>query len=153
MSAMPQYWTRAVAPASVPVARAARRWQATALQSAFVALVAVLPYLNALPADFTFDDVGVIRDNSAVQALPAADLLHYVYEPGALYRPLTMLTYAANTRVSGAPFGFHLVNVVLHALVTVAVFLLALELLASRVAATAAALLFAVHPIHTEAVT
>jgi tetratricopeptide (TPR) repeat protein len=118
-----------------------------------VAVLAVLPYLNALRADFTFDDVGVIRDNAAVRALPAVNLLGYVYQPGALYRPLTMLTYSANASVSAEPFGFHLVNVALHVLVSIAVLLLARQFLASPIAALAAAALFAVHPIHTEAVT
>lgn len=118
-----------------------------------VVLAAVLPYLNALSADFTFDDVGLIRDNAAVQVLPAAHLLTYVYYPGGLYRPLTMLTYAANVSVSPEPLGFHLVNVLVHVLVSLAVLFLARALLGSLVGAVAAALLFAVHPIHTEAVT
>ena len=75
-----------------------------------------------------------------------------VYYPGALYRPVTMLTYMANHQVSTDPFGFHLVNVLLHALVTLAVLALARELLGSLLAATVAAALFAVHPVHTEAV-
>ena len=83
---------------------------------------------------------------------PPAALLHTVYYPGALYRPLTMLTYMANHQVSTDPFGFHLVNVLLHALVTLAVFALARELLGSLLAAAVAAALFAVHPVHTEAV-
>lgn len=128
-----------------------------------VLIAAVLPYLNALSADFTFDDVGMIRDNPAVQVLPTTALLTFVYQPGGLYRPLTMLTYAANAGLSADPFGFHLVNCSLHALMSLAVFFLALRVFASiRVggvgqtgagAATIAAVLFAVHPIHTEAVT
>lgn len=134
---MPQRWTNA----------------RSAGACALVAIVATLPYLNSLRADFTFDDIGLIRDNAAVQVLPASDLLLYVYHPGGLYRPLTMLTYAANAGISPAPFGFHLVNVAVHALVSVAVLLLARRLLIQPLAAIAAALLFAVHPIHTEAVT
>jgi tetratricopeptide (TPR) repeat protein len=118
-----------------------------------VVLAAVLPYLNALPAEFTFDDVTLIRDNAAVQVRPAVHLLSYVYYPGGLYRPLTMLTYAANVGLSPQPLGFHLFNIVVHVLVSVAVLFLARALLGSLVAAAGAALLFAVHPIHTEAVT
>ena len=118
-----------------------------------VLLAAMLPYLNSLTADFAFDDVFIIRDNPAVQLQPAADLLVYVYPQGALYRPLTMLTYAANATLSPQPFGFHLVNVLLHALVSLAVLLLALRLLGAPLAAVGAALLFAVHPVHSEAVT
>lgn len=118
-----------------------------------IAAVAIVPYLNSLSADFTFDDIDIIRDNPAVQIYPARRLLTYVHPVGSLYRPLAMLTYAANASISRDPFGFHLVNVLLHALVSVAVFFLVLRLVRSRSAAVAAGILFATHPIHTEAVT
>jgi hypothetical protein len=50
-----------------------------------------------------------------------------------------------------APFGYHLVNVALHVVVSLLVFALVARL-ATWLVAVAAALLFAVHPIHTEAV-
>jgi len=118
-----------------------------------IGVLATVPYLNALQADFVFDDAHLIRDNPAVQVLPAVDLFHYVHPAGGLYRPLTMLTYAANAALNPAPFAYHLVNLVLHALVSLGVFALARHLLESTTAATAAAALFAVHPIHTEVVT
>ena len=103
--------------------------------------------------DFVFDDVGVIRDNPVIQRDPAWRVFTTVYEPGALYRPLTMLSYVANARVDGGPVGFHAVNVLLHVAVALAFYALALQLLAAPTAAWIAAALFAVHPIHTEAVT
>jgi hypothetical protein len=118
-----------------------------------LAAIAVLPYLNGLTGDFTFDDVFVIRDNPAVQEGQIYHLLTTAYHPGALYRPLTMLTYAANARFSAEPFHYHAVNVILHAAVTVCTYLLARQLLVSDTAAIVAAALFAVHPCHTEAVT
>ena len=118
-----------------------------------LAAIAVLPYANSLTADFTFDDLTVIRNNPAVQREPAQRLWNNVYLPGFLYRPLTMLTYAANARLSTGPFYYHVVNVALHASVTVASYGLARQLLASEAIAFAAAVLFAVHPCHTEAVT
>lgn len=117
-----------------------------------VTALAVVPYLNSLSNGFTFDDPDVVRDNPMVTRDPPIALFTTVYDPGTLYRPLTMLTYVANHRVDHDPVGFHLVNVVLHALVSLAVLLLARRLLASPFAATSAAALFAVHPVHTEAV-
>ena len=64
-----------------------------------------------------------------------------------------MLSYVANARVDGGPRGFHAVNVPLHVAVALALYALALQLLAAPTAAWIAAALFAVHPIHTEAVT
>ncbi|HWB40791.1 MAG TPA: hypothetical protein VG500_06015 [Gemmatimonadales bacterium] len=72
--------------------------------------------------------------------------------PRGLYRPFTSLTLAANwTAAPGAPFGFHLVNLLAHAAAAVLVCLLATRLM-SPAAALAAGLLFAVHPVHVEAV-
>ena len=74
-------------------------------------------------------------------------------DPG-LYRPLTVLSYALNYRVSGlSATAFHATNVALHAGTALMLFLFAGELLGSAAAAFAAASIFAVHPIHVEAVT
>jgi Tfp pilus assembly protein PilF len=74
-------------------------------------------------------------------------------DPG-LYRPLTVLSYALNYRVSGlSATAFHLTNLALHAGTALVLFLFAGELLGSATAAFAAASVFAVHPIHVEAVT
>lgn len=118
-----------------------------------IALLAVLPYGNALDGDFVFDDVGVIRDNPMIHRDPPLQLFVTAYEPGALYRPLTMLTYVANARLDPGPRGFHVVNIALHVAVSLAFYALALRLLGASFAAGAAAALFAVHPVHTEAVT
>ena len=83
-----------------------------------------------------------------------------------LYRPLTMATFSidyAATRLGepgppparlgdGAAFPFHVQNVLWHAAASVALFLLVLELFARPGLALATAALFAVHPVHTEAV-
>jgi tetratricopeptide (TPR) repeat protein len=136
--------------APVAITAAARRRARWAL--AAIALLAMLPYLNALGGDFVFDDVGVIRDNPVVQRDAPWRVFATVYEPGALYRPLTMLSYVANARADRGPLGFHAVNVALHVAVALAFYALALQLLAAPRAAWIAAALFAVHPIHTEAV-
>ncbi len=128
---------------------ARRRWLAM-----LVAVVAVLPYLNSLRNDFAFDDILLIRVHPMITGTESPwHLLTWVTETGGWYRPLTMLTYAANERLGDAPFGYHLVNLVLHVIVTLGVFWLAVLLLDSTFGAVVAGLLFAVHPIHTEAVT
>lgn len=138
-------------PSSAPRARPPVR--RTTLLALGIALLALLPYGNALDGEFVFDDIGVIRDNPMIHRDPPLRLFVTPYEPGALYRPLTMLTYVANARLDPGPAGFHAVNIALHVAVSLAVYALALQLLVSPLAAGAAAALFAVHPIHTEAVT
>lgn len=118
-----------------------------------VAVLAVLPYLNSLTAGFALDDLPRIVENPMVQGRePAVRLLTWVDRP-EIYRPLTMLTFAANGRVGRSAVGYHVVNVLVHAFVTVFAFKVARIVLRSSLGAAAAAALFAVHPIHTEAVT
>ncbi|HEX4984603.1 MAG TPA: tetratricopeptide repeat protein [Burkholderiales bacterium] len=115
---------------------------------ALVVAAVLLAYFNAVGAAFQFDDYNVIVDNPAVHSLGAwADSM-----PGI--RPLLKLSYALNWKVSGSPFGFHLVNVVLHAVNALLVLRL-LRALAPAMpwAGLAGALLFALHPAQTEAVT
>jgi tetratricopeptide (TPR) repeat protein len=114
--------------------------------------LAVLPYLNSVPNGFTFDDPQLIRDNPMVTSAPPLDLFRAVYNPGALYRPVTMLTYVANHRIDPAPRGYHVVNLALHALASLLVLELGRALFRSPLAAAIAAALFAVHPLHSEAV-
>jgi len=67
------------------------------------------------------------------------------------YRPVAMLAYSSIYSIFGlSPFAFHAVNILLHVLATLALFYL-VRALCSEVALAAAAL-FAVHPLHVEAV-
>lgn len=70
------------------------------------------------------------------------------------YRPLCVASFKLNYLLDGfKPFGYHLVNVLLHSLATGLVVKLARHLLpAGRTGVAIAGLLFAAHPIHTEAV-
>jgi Tfp pilus assembly protein PilF len=118
--------------------------------------VVALIYGNTLRNEFTMDDgIYVLRNSqvtqASVQGLFAANKLTNVF------RPVTFATLALNWRLGGArPFGFHLFNLILHACVTWLLFLLLDELLGAspqaKIVAFAAALIFAVHPLHTEAV-
>lgn len=68
------------------------------------------------------------------------------------YRPLCVLSFRLNHWLSGFnPFGFHLTNVLLHVLATGLVLATSRTLLPARCPLLAAAL-FAVHPVHVEAV-
>jgi len=113
-------------------------------------IVAVV-YLNSFRGAFQYDDYNVIVDNAGVHTWGAflAGLPRGI-------RPLLKFTYTLNWTSGLGLFGFHLVNVVLHAANAVMLFLLASRIggpSVSRFAALLPALLFAVHPVQTEAVT
>ncbi|HET7600295.1 MAG TPA: hypothetical protein VFK09_08370 [Gemmatimonadales bacterium] len=115
--------------------------------------LAVAAYAQTFGYEFTFDDVGVIRNRELFHSLGRwREILLATWWPNALYRPFTALTLAANWTASGGdPRVFHVVNVLLHGATTVLVFLLARRLLPLPGAAAAAAV-FAVHAVHVEAV-
>ncbi|KAM7298371.1 hypothetical protein ISCGN_018967 [Ixodes scapularis] len=69
------------------------------------------------------------------------------------YRPLCVLTFRLNYWIHELrPMGYHLGNVLLHCAVCL-LFLRVSSMFLSEAASVAAALLFAAHPVHTEAVT
>src|SRR5262249_25167564 len=86
--------------------------------------------------------------------LVAAPYWNVPGQPRNLYRPLTSMSFFVDGTLSGMrPAWFHGVNTVLHALATLLVTLLALELSGGRRSVGwVAGSLFAVHPIHVEAV-
>jgi len=115
--------------------------------------VATAVFVQTAAYDFTFDDVGIIKNRELYHSLARwREILVSAWWTNTLYRPFTALTLAANWSASGgAPWVFHLTNALLHAAASVLVFLLARRLLTPE-GALAAALLFAVHPVHVEAV-
>ncbi|MFO7892295.1 MAG: tetratricopeptide repeat protein [Longimicrobiales bacterium] len=143
------------------------RWTALA-----VALLAAAVYANSIPNGFALDDEFIIVNNERVHGvdrLPEA--ISEPYWPNApgrigLFRPLTTATFAIEWELWGQdPRPFHVTNVTLHVFASVLVFALLLAVLSrarhpesdsdrtpATLAAAAGAAVFAVHPVHTEAV-
>ena len=121
------------------------------------AVVAALVFANAVGNGFVLDDRGIIVGNplvtSPATAWRAFGLPYWPAElGGGQYRPLGILSFALDWLLSGGDARwFHAVNVLWHVAATVLVWLLAVELLAP-VAAAFAAIVFALHPVHVEAV-
>ncbi len=132
--------------------------QRSAVLAASVALAAVAVYANSLANGFAFDDVAIIGDRSLVHGLGRLwEIVTAPYWPEAafnsgVYRPLTLLSFAVDWQVwGGSPFGFHLTNILVHAVVSGLVVLLLLRFFPGW-AAWAGGMIFAVHSVHTEAV-
>ena len=143
------------APARRPATHALVRGEF--LTAAGVALLATLVFANALANGFVLDDRGIILSNPLVQQIAHSwRAFGLPYWPdtlgGGQYRPLAILHFALDWRVGGgSPLWFHALNVLWHAAATVLVWRLAAPLLAPAFAILCAAL-FAVHPVHVEAV-
>ncbi|HWR58172.1 MAG TPA: tetratricopeptide repeat protein, partial [Thermodesulfovibrionales bacterium] len=133
-------------------------------------LVSFGAYFNTLFNDFVYDDNSQVIDNiwiRDVRYIP--DIFSksvWSFLPGNVtsnyYRPIMHIGYMVSYHIFGLkPLGFHLVNILLHSGVTVLVFLIISRLLKESSLPVLhpllsppliAALLFATHPVHTEAV-
>ena len=128
-------------------------------------------YFNALFNDFVYDDKVQVLENHWIKDIKfipeifSENVWSFKKESviSNYYRPLMHLIYMFNYYIFGLkPWGFHLVNILFHAGVSVLVFIIGLRLLSEAqhqasashmIPSFIAALLFATHPIHTEAVT
>ncbi|MEZ4650549.1 MAG: hypothetical protein R3E97_17540 [Candidatus Eisenbacteria bacterium] len=134
-----------------------RSGKATALY-VLVALAAVLPFLTGLGNGFVFDDRGLVLENPAVWADSPITPWQSRYWPesdtAGLYRPVTTFSFWLDGRLFGrSPAGFFATNFLLHLLVSMLVFSCLRALFPKRHGvALAAALIYAVHPLHSEAV-
>jgi len=124
-------------------------------------LLAFILYLWTVGFGLIFDDRPLIVENPQVHSwdyLPRLLTTHLwsyqtVESPIPQYRPVFSVWLLMVYSFAGASPGiWHLVSVLLHVLATYLLYSLARESLGSAYAASAAALLFAVHPIHVEAV-
>ncbi len=119
-----------------------------ALAGLALVLAVAATFANALRNGFVFDDYLLIVGN----ARSRAPLLDTSSLDG--YRPLRTLSYRIDFAIGGMhPWIFHLSNVVYHAATVLLVCALLRASTFSLPAAAAGALLFAVHPVQTDAVT
>jgi len=125
----------------------------------FVIAIAAGVYLPTLRGDFVWDDRDLIVENPAVQTLDlgtvrdafATDFWRGPSRTGGYYRPLTTLSYHIDYAVYHRnPWGFHLTNILANATVCVLVYFWLVTLSGSPLLALLTALLFALHPLHSE---
>lgn len=129
-----------------------------------LAIVSVAVFANGFGGDFVYDDVRQIQQNRLIQdpellgeAL-VSDVWAFKGDRGSgwsqYWRPSFVLWLAANERLFGTedPFGWHVLNALLHAAVVVLGHFWLRGLGMPRAIAGAAMLLFAVHPVHVESV-
>lgn len=122
-------------------------------------ILSFLVFGNGITGDFVFDDVTVVQNRGDLTN--PGNFFNLFVSPyhqnsprSGLYRPFTMATYSLNHNIFGSsPVGFHVVNIIIHALNSFLVFWLVVWFLKSRPIAYISSLLFLLHPIHTEAVT
>lgn len=149
------------------------------ISSSLVFAVSFLSYWSSLNGDFVFDDHRGVLTNDDLDASKTSlwSLFQHDFWGGPMsrkeshksYRPLTVLTYRyLNFYFSGLePYSYHVVNVIFHCIASILVLFLACSILGVGSIChfplckgldvnlhwgLYVALLFAVHSIHTEAV-
>jgi len=124
-----------------------------------IAIIAVFSYINGIKGEFVFDDIPLIQLDSFYTDSNTSmiDCWNRSYWPSDMaigqHRPLTLFSFLLNTRISGlSPIAFRIFNILLHAIIAILIFRLAILLRLGKILAIFAGILFAVHPLHTEAV-
>ena len=129
------------------------------LAVSLICLLAVVIYSNTFQSPFVFDDQHTIQENAKIR-----DIDNF-YTPDVLQsqRPLVDFTFALNYHFGKLRvFGYHLVNLLIHAANGIMVFFLSQMLfrkltraddLSIYLSALFAALIFTAHPLQTQAVT
>jgi hypothetical protein len=111
---------------------------------------ATIPNLQSLGVGFLADDYGLLRAariaHGPVDAVRLVPLQFF-------YRPVSALVWWFGHLWGWSPLGFHLLSLLVHTGNTGLLYLLARRYLGSAYGGALAALLFAVHPFHVEAIT
>ena len=118
--------------------------------------MAIGVYWNSVHNEFVnMDDLdGVVR-NKYIRSLSVQNIKD-IFTPGVAgaYQPVRTLSYAIDYHFWKLnPVGYHLTNILCHAGSTLLVLLIGYRVTKDRLLSCLASLLFAVHPVHVEAVT
>jgi len=141
-----------------------RTWKSAGfLYALIVTALAIVSYLNSADGEFVWSDRTIIVEENGI--LHSADDLVRAFtgppwtfagaptDKGGYYRPISAISFTLDHLVYGDwTIGYHAVNILLHGANTLLLFLFLTAIFPERKTPFLAALLFAVHPIHTEAV-
>ena len=106
-------------------------------------------YANSLHGDFLIDDTTVILNNEQIHDTGVYFSKHFKIRPCMLSEVIRTFLW----HIGGAePFYYHLFNVLVNVICVILVFVLCNSLFNNKTLSFLSSLIFALHPIHTEAV-
>lgn len=126
--------------------------------------VTLITYCDSLNNSFIWDDRAFVTENEAVKKLSPASVVSNFIDRDTVssdaslskdvWRPLVTTSFSLDHKLWGSDARlYHAENTVFHILNALLVYAMVVALAGSPVAACAAALVFAIHPVQTEAVT
>lgn len=144
-----------VAPAATDRISAADRKQLL-IAAALIVLAVLVVFAQVVKHDFiNFDDGLYVYNNEHVRAGLSLDSIRWAFTAfhASNWHPVTWLSHMTDVQLFGVTAGRHLfVNVLLHALNSVLLFLLLNRLTGRLIPSAFVAAFFAVHPTHVESV-
>jgi Flp pilus assembly protein TadD len=119
-----------------------------------LAVIAIAVHAPSLGNGFVYDDDYIVKSPRVLDGAGLDDVgWAFTASPDGNWVPLTWLSHLLAVAAFGlAPAGHHLVQVLLHGANAALLFLLLLRVTGAPGRSLAAALLFAVHPVHVESV-
>ncbi|MFH1593682.1 MAG: tetratricopeptide repeat protein [Candidatus Omnitrophota bacterium] len=136
-----------------------KRFVVTVAHIIGILIVCLFAYHNSLDGGFIWDDQFLVQENEHIRSFSKVGNI-FVSDLGAgagfkttFYRPIQMLTYTINYFFHGLDVrGYHLTNTLLHSLVALSLYFFINLLYNDAKLSFLTSILFASHPIHTEAV-
>jgi protein O-mannosyl-transferase len=129
-------------------------WKGTWIAVLALAIVTLSVYSVSFFNGFVLDDEIIIVKNSLTLSLD--NIRTVLFSPDLIkpyYRPLNRATYLLDYWIFGmSPMWFHAANIFIHLLSALLLYRIGSRILQSRSAGFVAALLFAIHPVNSEAV-
>lgn len=123
--------------------------------------ISFLVYSNTLKNSFVWDDISIIVNNKWIRT--PLNFFKFFYlkdtvsedtrQKPKIYRPLTTFSYSIDYFLwKLSSFGYHLSNLIFHSLTVIVVYLLSEKFFEKKIISFISASIFALHPVHTEAV-
>lgn len=126
-------------------------WRSSWIWAALIVLLTLLAYLPALKAGFIWDDDAYVTHNHLLTAPDGLFRIWFSFDSPSQYFPLTYTSLRIDRTLWGLnPFGYHLINVLLHSANALLVWALLIRL--KIPGAWLAAAIFALHPVQVESV-
>ena len=126
--------------------------KANILHAGLLLVIVAVSYIPAVQSGFIWDDDSYVTDNPTLKTTNGLGRIWGDVRATPQYYPLVHTSYWIESRIWGtdAPAGFHIVNIVMHAVSAVLLWLILMRL---RVpGAYLAAAIFAAHPVMVESV-
>lgn len=112
-------------------------------------LISFSIYVNSLWGDFLVDDIKTIQKDECIHGLKTYFSNHFAFRHNVLNEVIRVFIWHLSP---DNPLYFHLFNILVNSLCVILLFILCEILFHNRILSFLTAIIFALHPIHTEAV-